>query len=64
MLTNLENEWIMNYFRKNNGLKDLLYGLWHTILHRCNEQEVRNLDVVALASLLLCIFDTGHQFTS
>ena len=40
MLTVLENEWIMNYFRKNNGLKDLLYGLWHTILHRCDEQEV------------------------
>ena len=29
-----------DFFRKNNGLKDLLYGLWHTILHRCDEQEV------------------------
>ena len=28
------------FLLKNNGLKDLLYGLWHTILHRCDEQEV------------------------
>ena len=40
MITVLENKWIVIFFRKNNGLKDLLYGLWHTILHRCDEQEV------------------------